>query len=50
MRKKTIAYWIRKLGYQIDLWNVYTNKFGLASLTVGCYDERDPFSSYEFYF
>lgn len=31
----------------IDLWNVYTNKIGQASLTVSCYDEQ---SQHEFYF
>jgi len=31
----------------IDLYNVYTNKIGQASLTVSCYDEQ---SQHEFYF
>ena len=47
MRKHTIGYWIRHFRMTIDLYNVYTNKIGQASLTVSCYDEQ---SQHEFYF
>jgi hypothetical protein len=50
MRKKTIAYWLKFYHFKIDLWNVYTNKWGMASLTVGCYNEHDVFSSHTFDF
>ena len=48
MRKKTIAYWIRKFGFTIDLWNVHTNKVEQANLFVSCIGPDQ--SEHAFYF
>lgn len=48
--KNTIAWWVRHFGFTVDLWNVYTNKWGTASLTVSCYNDADWMSQHEFYF
>jgi hypothetical protein len=50
LKRDTVAWWIRRFGYTISLWHVYTNKYGTMSLTVGCYDVRDPQSAHQFFF
>jgi hypothetical protein len=46
--KKTIAYWMRKFGYRIDIWNVYTNVLGRAGLFCTCIGKDK--SEHTFYF
>jgi hypothetical protein len=48
MARKTIAYWIRKFGYTLDVWNAYTNRFGQAGLFFSCIGPDK--SEHEFYF
>ena len=50
LNKCTVAWWLRHFGFTISLWDVCVNKYGMASLTVGYYDVRDPQSAHAFFF
>ncbi len=46
--KNTVAWCIRALGYKLEYWHVFTNKFGCAALEVVCYG--DDMSTHSFFF
>lgn len=49
-RRRTLRSWIRFLGYRIERWDSYRNKWtGEPSLEIVVYDEHNWCSSFEFY-